>query len=456
LESEIKQNQNSLINTLFVRLILTSLGVAVLIFCLFYYNLSITRDSLHDRGLVSQARDIANYLETGEDGELKLQLSEELKQTYISNNDFLYIVLDKSEKVLFSSNGQIVPLYPPNHSEAPNRPDYFQITAPGTREKITGVTMLFEVLEQQFIIQVTQGASHKDVLVDSILEEFSETTGALIALLIFFILLINVMTIRRAMKPLKNASQLASDINPAHLDVRLPENHIPVEILPLVQAVNAALERLEKGFQMQRDFTADAAHQLRTPLSILSARIDKLSANEEYDALKSDIRAMTRIVGQLLKVAQLEIFILDEMEQADLSAICIDVAAEIGPLAIKQKKSISVIGADQPIIVKGNTESLHHAVLNLVENALMHTPGKTSVEIEVNAKRVLKIRDYGPGIAPEHHIDAFQRFWRADKDSSGAGLGLAIVSRIIEVHHGHVNISDGTEHSGCEIVITLP
>ncbi len=444
-----------MVNTLFTRLIITSFGAGLIIFGILYYNLNSTINTLHDRGLISQANDVVKFMKIDKAGLVTLHFPEELDKTYSNQKgNFAYAIIDINDNVLLSSREINTPLYSLNPHNKPSRPDYFQATDPETGNKIYGVTLHIDHNNQHYRVQVTQGSDHPDVLADSILEEFTEVTSFIIALLIFVVLVINVLTVRHAMKPLQIASQYAADIHPSRLDIRLPEDQIPIEILPLVQAVNAALERLEKGFQMQREFTADAAHHLRTPLSILSARIDKLSANQEFNALKSDIRAMSRVVGQLLKDAQLEIFILDKTEQADLTAIGIDVASELGPIAIKQDKSISVLGVDCPVIINGNTESLHLAVLNLVENALKHTPCKTSVEIIVSADQTISVRDYGSGIVLEDHVNVFQRFWCDNTEISGAGLGLSIVAKIIEAHHGHIKIID--KSPGCEFVITLP
>src|SRR5581483_11274379 len=119
-------------------------------------------------------------------------------------------------------------------------------------------------------------------------------------------LAIDIVIFRRALRPLVDASEMAQKINPKRTDVRLSPKKIPNEILPLVQAVNQALDRLEAGFRVQREFTADAAHELRTPLTILRSRIDTLADRQVAEALRQDIAGMSRIVSQLLDIAELE------------------------------------------------------------------------------------------------------------------------------------------------------
>jgi signal transduction histidine kinase len=186
---------------------------------------------------------------------------------------------------------------------------------------------------------------------------------------------------------------MARKISPNRMDVRLSSEDIPMEILPLVQAVNQALDRLEVGFRVQREFTGDAAHELRTPLAILRGRVDTLADRGVSKALHQDIEGMTRIVGQLLDIAELETYSIDPQETADLRAICAEVAEFAAPLALSQGKSIALSGTEASLTVNGNPEMLSRAIRNLVENAINYSPPGSTVEIVVE--------DSGPAHVPE-------------------------------------------------------
>src|SRR5262249_49761150 len=198
---------------------------------------------------------------------------------------------------------------------------------------------------------------------------------------------------RRAVMPLLRASNRAKHISPTRIDVRLPTNEIPREILPLVLAVNQALDRLERGFQRQREFTADAAHELRTPLAILRTRIDTLPDKSAAQELQRDIEGMSRVVSQLLDAAELDTLVVDPNEKADLQEVCVEVVEFIAPLALAQEKTIALNGADAPVWIKGHAEILRCAIRNLVENALNHTPKETDVEIVVGEKGTVTVID---------------------------------------------------------------
>ena len=257
------------------------------------------------------------------------------------------------------------------------------------------------------------------------------------------LLVIDVLIFRRALRPIVAASALAERIGPACTELRLPEEGMPREVVPLVHAVNQALDRLEEGFRGQREFTADAAHELRTPLAILRTQIDMIPDRELAKSLRDDIESMSRLVNQLLDIAELETFVIREDEIADLTAIATEVAAYIAPLALSHHKTVAVTGADHPVPVRGNVDTLGRAVRNLVENALAHTPPGTTVEISVGAAGEVRVMDRGPGVPSAEREQIFQRFWRRDRRRAGsAGLGLAIVKRIAEMHGATVSVAD--------------
>jgi signal transduction histidine kinase len=255
------------------------------------------------------------------------------------------------------------------------------------------------------------------------------------------LLVIDIAIFRRALLPLRQASEIAQHITPARTDIRLPVREIPTEVRPLVSAINKALDRLDEGFRLQREFTADAAHELRTPLSILRTRVETLDNPGIAKALHQDIESMSRVVGQLLDIAELEAFAIDPSEVADLQAASAEVAGFIAPLALEQGREIALLGATAPVLVKGNAEMIKRAIRNLAENAIRHAPKDTVVEFVVEDNGTVAVRDRGPGISDEERELIFRRFWRRDRNSQGSsGLGLSIVQRIAELHGASIEV----------------
>jgi signal transduction histidine kinase len=174
---------------------------------------------------------------------------------------------------------------------------------------------------------------------------------------------------------------------------------------------------------------------------VLRARIDTLADPDIAASLRRDLENMAHVVDQLLAVAELEANTESAMETVDLHGVCSDVAAGLAPIAIAQNKDIALTGADAPVLIRGNAPMLHRAIRNLAENALRHTPEGTSVEIGIADDGAVSVSDEGPGISAAERELIFRRFWRRDRArADGAGLGLAIVSRIVEAHAGEIDV----------------
>jgi signal transduction histidine kinase len=152
---------------------------------------------------------------------------------------------------------------------------------------------------------------------------------------------------------------------------------------------------------------------------------------------------MSRIVAQLLEIAELDTLVLDPGETADLRAVCAEVVGSIAPLAITQHKDIALRGSDAPVMIHGNSEMLQRAIFNLAENAIKFTARDTAVDVEVSEDGVVRVRDCGPGIAEAERELIFQRFWRRDRQrSDGAGLGLSIVRGVADDHAATVAVEN--------------
>jgi len=306
------------------------------------------------------------------------------------------------------------------------------------------------------LIEVSDVRSDLDISRRGMLDALTGDVLPIMLPLMFAVLIIGVLTIRDSLAPMQELARRAARISPTATDVRLPAAGLPPELKPLVVAINGALDRLDEGFRMQREFTADAAHELRTPLAILATHLDSLENKQVAAALRADVERMSRLVNQLLSVATLEALAVAPDEIADLHAIAVDVAGSLAPLAVKRGRSIAVTGTTDPVAVRGNAESLRQALRNLTENALQHTPAGTEVEIEVTDEPAVHVSDRGPGVPLELRSRVVQRFWRADRrKGEGSGLGLAIVSRILAAHGGRLAVDDAAG-GGARFSLFLP
>jgi signal transduction histidine kinase len=280
----------------------------------------------------------------------------------------------------------------------------------------------------------------KDIL-EWVWQQSAEATLPILIPMTIATLLIVGQTIRGSLRPVLSLSHQASRLGTETIGLRLAEDRAPREILPLVHAMNNAVDRLEQALMQQQRFTANAAHALRTPLSVLRARIDGLDNPAQTEKLAADVDRMARIVNQLLGIARLQARQVAIDDHINLSALAREVLAALAPVAHAAGKDVALAAPEAPVLIKGNANALEEALTNLVDNALTHTPAGEIVEVALSPEAVLEVRDRGPGVRDAVKARLFEPFWRAeDSKSRGAGLGLAIVAEIAALHHSTVSV----------------
>jgi two-component system sensor histidine kinase TctE len=292
------------------------------------YQAYSTADALSREDLNRRARHLANVVVADSAGEAKAELPEWLASLYRSGA-FLYAARWPAGKVIAASNDEIADLV--FRLPVPDdQPAYFRLRHFGAAERdYFGLTARVDSRVGPLWVTIARAADD-DVLVQSLLREFVFNVAWLVPLVAAATLAIGIIAIRRGLRPLRQASAMAATIEPGSISVRLPVEDVPSEVQPLVAAVNQALDRLEKGFAMQRRFTADAAHELRTPLAILTGAIEQLAASHDVTMLQADVARMNRLVEQLLSVARLDAIALDVSGQVDLCSLAKEVVAYLG------------------------------------------------------------------------------------------------------------------------------
>jgi signal transduction histidine kinase len=263
------------------------------------------------------------------------------------------------------------------------------------------------------------------------------------------------LLIRRILRPVRAAAAAAEAIDFRSLDRRLDALAAPTELRPLLGAFNGLLARVEDGAQRQRLFTANAAHELRTPVAILQARVDSLpEAAPERAALARDLRRMTLLLDQLLAVARLgQAETLQEATPIDLAALARRVVGDMAPLAIRSGRSLA-LEAGTAVSVRGHAQALESALGNLVENALRAEPPGGTVVVVVGPGARLAVVDHGPGVAEAERSFLFEPFWRREDGSRGTGLGLAMVREVARLHGGTAEVCE-TAGGGATFTLRL-
>ncbi len=426
----------SLAEKIIKRLMITTLIGTCAAYGWLYLKALSVQSYLEQRALLQQAREISDFISVGADGSVALDLPPRLLESYNSvKSGYRYAVRDEGGRIVAASGRGIGPM----PLMLGQRRGYEQGSGD---ERVVGTAFETTIGARRFTTQVEQIAPRMQSVNAAVFNEFVTDGGWLIIVFLLVQLAISVLTVRRGLRPLAALSSLAGRINPGNSNIRLPQAGVPQEISPLVTAVNSALDRLDEGMQQQREFTANAAHQLRTPLTVLAAHVDMMRDEALAAKLRYDIDIMSRIVTQLLLVARLESLNVSVDEEVELAATVREAAENLGALAISSHKTLEVDEPPAPVFVRGNTHAVAAAVSNLIENALNHSPPGGAVRIRVTPTPSIEVLDSGPGIPPHMREKVFERFWRGESSREGAGLGLAIVRRIMLALRGDVSVSD--------------
>ena len=271
----------------------------------------------------------------------------------------------------------------------------------------------------------------------------------------------------KALEPLKELAQQAEKVDQDNLvDVRLEENTV-AEFRQLSQSVNQMLDRLAHSFDLQRQFAGNAAHELKTPLAIMQAKLEMFA--EEHPDADSEITDLLRF--QTDQVSRLASLVRTLLEMSDLQSIPREDHIELAPLAdeivadltpLAQRRSITLFQECEDVSIKGSDTLIYRLLFNLVENGIKYNTPGGSVHITIRQKKssaVLRVADTGCGIPEEYRTSVFQPFFRVDKSRSreygGAGLGLSLVWEIADLHGGSVWVEESSD-KGTTIAVELP
>lgn len=295
-----------------------------------------------------------------------------------------------------------------------------------------------------FFVQTATSARFVEALIGLKVAPIPVTvkTVVLVAFVVFGLVL--PLTIYRVLQPLRDASRAAARITPRHLKTRLSATGVPSEIKPLIHAFNEALARLEKGFAVQQQFLAAAAHELQTPLTLIRGQVELEPAIEAKGLLLREVDLMSRQVRQLLHLAEVSEAQNFDFAEIDAAEVAHDVVDYLTRKADAKQVRLSVEEGGVLPEIRADKGALFILLKNIVENAINASPADGIVSLTLDGASIA-ICDEGAGIPEDHLPFVFTRFWRAPGvEHDGAGLGLAICNEIALAHDWRLTVSSRT------------
>lgn len=311
-----------------------------------------------------------------------------------------------------------------------------------------------------FMVQVAERADTREDIEEDIIENL------LLPLLISLPLLALLLwiAVMRGLRPLDKLAREVEQRKPDNL-AALDASSAPREVVPLIERLNRLFARIDDSMQKERRFTADAAHELRTPVAAIKAQVQVARAAsgdaERIHALDNAILGCDRaahLIEQLLTLARVDTLDNGMAEPCQLRDIAAETIAALAPAALEKGVQFELLAGDETT-VHGNPGLLQVLLRNLLDNAVKHTPPGTSVQVGITHEPgtiCLSVSDNGPGIPEQERNKVLERFYRPlDTQASGSGLGLSIVKRIAEVHDASLQMAPTDEGRGLRVTVSF-
>jgi two-component system sensor histidine kinase TctE len=417
-----------------------------------YWNGRAAADTAYDRTLLASARAIADGL-VASNGQLRANVP------YVALDTFAYDSAGRIYYQVLDTEGRLVSGYedlPAPGAEIRRTDDYPALArfydGEFRGEGVRLVSLLQPVSEPELTgiaeIRVAETLGARERLARSLLIDTLWRVG----LLAVTALLLVWLAVSAALRPLGKLSEAVEARQPDDLRP-LPLITVQRELKPLVAALNHFTERLRGQFERQAQFIADAAHELRTPLAALKARIELGQRDQQPQRWQETLEEagahtdrVIHLANQLLSLARIETGAQSIAEggaqRLDLSQLARELGLAMAALAHKRGVALA-LEAEQPVWIDGEPTLLTELLSNLLDNALAHTPEDGNVVLRVAKGGVLEVEDDGPGIPEPERDKVFARFYRVHQQGQGAGLGLAIVGEIIRAHRATVELDQG-------------
>lgn len=292
-----------------------------------------------------------------------------------------------------------------------------------------------------FLVQASMPLIDSRIAITDIMYTFTEGTVLAVLLPLLMAMIAIPVIVRLTLKPIRRLSRQAAAMEASTLDRRLSLDRVPSEMRGLVLSFNDLLARLDRAWRLQREFTANAAHELRTPLAALRAEVEAIVPARARAILAIQFDKVARLLAQLLALAEADSRAIDAAGGFDLLVLVKEVVADMAPAVIAAGKEIAIErDGEGSMAVRGDFGLAEIALRNLIDNAMRHSRPGGAIRVIVGGTRV-SVVNTGSDIPEEVRKAMFARFWKQDRRASGSGLGLSIVDTVMTRLGGSVVVA---------------
>jgi signal transduction histidine kinase len=444
----------SLLRALVVRLTIVVVLALAASYPVLYLEFRKGLFGLDGQSIAIQVQDLSAYIVSGT-GPPRLELPRSLQEFYAQPGTLNGYQLLHADGTVLESGGFSASYLPMPAAQGSAQIVMQREADAASGNKIMAAALNLDDRHGPYWLRVVRNLEDDESLVGQLMLGALDELFPPVALLLIAVVGVVVVTVLSSLRSLRAVSHQASTLSLHRLDERLPARNLPRELVPLVQAVNTSLDRLEADYRAQREFTANAAHELRTPLATLRARLESRFSAQQLGDVVFEIEQLTRLVEQLLCLARLDSQEQFQFAAFDAHAVALEVARELAPVALESEHYVTAATPEAAVPTHGNATLTRLVFRNLIENAIQYTPPGTSITLSAGSGTVI-IADDGPGIRADAAASLFERFRRGPNASGfGAGLGLAIAKSIMERQGGRLSL-DANAARGARFVMEFP
>ncbi len=446
-------HQPSLVRTITLRLAITAMLAIFLQVTSVVARTYFDEEDLNKSYVTRQARALLYEVRSGPQG--LLFRTRRIPAQYVGEHRAFYAfrILDERGQIIAEHDGRMLAELSPWRPSPSRTQDLWLLDLSQEKKLYVAGGLRQKVGTKDVWVEVATVGDPAGVFLRILAAEVIDNVWMPMIPLVVLTLGVAVISVRRSLGALVLAAAQAQRMSPLDTASRFDVSGMPQEAASFAVAINGLLDRVRRLVSAQRLFIARAAHELRTPLSVIMLELGRID-DPRVRRLEADVRGMSETVDHLLTLAHLESSEAIKVAEFDLGRVATDLVSRLEDWILVNQHQIK-LEVREPARIVGDASAIREALRNLIENAVRHTPPGTDIRTTVGPDGSIVVEDNGPGLDTDIAAELLEPFKKARDSSGGAGLGLAIVKQAVELHHGKIEIGRSAS-GGARFALSFP